>query len=117
MGVTGMLGHTLTRDFASHENLKVHATARNRESLSRWFAPELLQRIPNLDLCGLFHVSSAPISKFDLLRPVAESYGKDIGIDPYDDFHCDRSLGNATGYSPPSWPEMITRRGWTRQHL
>lgn len=68
--------------------------------------------IPNKELSGLYQVSSAPISKYDLLRLVAERYGKRIEIEAYDGFHCDRSLDStrfrkATGYMPPSWPEMI----------
>lgn len=68
--------------------------------------------IPNKELSGLYQVSSAPISKYDLLRLVAERYGKRIEIEPYDGFHCDRSLDSTrfrktTGYVPPSWPDMI----------
>jgi dTDP-4-dehydrorhamnose reductase len=68
--------------------------------------------IPNKELSGLYQVSSAPISKYELLRLVAERYDKRIEIEAYDGFHCDRSLDStrfrkATGYIPPSWPEMI----------
>jgi dTDP-4-dehydrorhamnose reductase len=68
--------------------------------------------ISNKELSGLYQVSSAPISKYDLLRLVAERYGKRIEIEAYDGFHCDRSLDSSrfrklTGYAPPSWPEMI----------
>lgn len=68
--------------------------------------------IPNKGLSGLYQVSSAPISKYDLLRLVADRYGKRIEIEAYDGFRCDRSLDStrfrkATGYVPPSWPEMI----------
>lgn len=68
--------------------------------------------IPNKELSGLYQVSSTPISKYDLLRLVADCYGKQIEIEPDDNFHCDRSLDSSrfrrtTGYTPPSWPEMI----------
>jgi dTDP-4-dehydrorhamnose reductase len=68
--------------------------------------------IPNSDLNGLYHVSSEPISKYDLLKLVAEQYGKWIELVPYEGFQCDRSLDSSrfrriTGYTPPSWPEMI----------
>lgn len=68
--------------------------------------------IPDAKLAGVYQVSSEPISKYDLLRLVAERYGKQIEIAPYDDFVCDRSLDSnrfraVTGYTPPSWPEMI----------
>lgn len=68
--------------------------------------------VPNDDLTGIYHVSSDPISKCDLLRLVAERYGKHIEIEPYDDFFMERSLDSTvfrkwTGYNPPSWPELI----------
>ncbi len=68
--------------------------------------------IPNEGISGLYHVSSDPISKYDLLKLVAKRYEKKIEIERYDDFHCDRSLDSsrfrgATGYKPPSWPELI----------
>jgi dTDP-4-dehydrorhamnose reductase len=65
------------------------------------------------ELTGLYHVSSAPISKFDLLVRLREALGwKDITIDPDDQFYCDRSLIGAhfsttTGWMPPSWDDMI----------
>lgn len=79
--------------------------------------------IPNKELTGLYQVSSAPISKHDLLRLVAERYEKRIEIEPYDEFYCDRSLDSSrfrriTGYAPPSWPEMIKemRRDYQEHH-
>ncbi|ACM19816.1 UDP-2-acetamido-2,6-dideoxy-beta-L-arabino-hexopyranos-4-ulose 3-epimerase and UDP-2-acetamido-2,6-dideoxy-beta-L-lyxo-hexopyranos-4-ulose 4-(Re)-reductase, putative [Geotalea daltonii FRC-32] len=68
--------------------------------------------IPNPQLNGLYQVSSEPISKYELLQLVAKQYNKDIQIRPFHDFHCDRSLDssrfrNITGYTPPSWSEMV----------
>lgn len=68
--------------------------------------------MPQTTLSGLYHVSSEPISKFNLLQLVAKKYRKSIDIEPYDDLVLDRSLKSArfrtmTGYSPPSWPDMI----------
>lgn len=68
--------------------------------------------IPCPDLSGVYHVAAAPISKYDLLRLVAEVYGKSIEIAPDDQFVIDRSLnadrfGQATGYVAPAWPELI----------
>lgn len=70
--------------------------------------------VPDRSLSGLYHVSSEPISKFDLLTLVAEIYGKDIVIEPSDQLIIDRSLDStmfreATGYTPPSWPELVRR--------
>ncbi|MGI8813669.1 MAG: dTDP-4-dehydrorhamnose reductase family protein [Pyrinomonadaceae bacterium] len=65
-------------------------------------------------LSGLYHVSSHPISKYDLLVLIRESFGKDIEIERFEDFHIDRSLDSsrfrvATGFTPDSWPNMIER--------
>lgn len=70
--------------------------------------------IPNTDLTGIYHVSSNPVSKYDLLKLVAEKYNKTIGIEPYDSFVQDRSLDSAvfrklSGYSPPDWHELIDK--------
>ena len=67
---------------------------------------------PRSDLSGLYHVSSDPISKFDLLRIVAKVYGKQIEIKPDDTVRIDRSLDSArfrsaTGYVPPAWPALV----------
>lgn len=69
--------------------------------------------LPNPELRGVYHVSSAPISKYDLLRLTAKQYSKKIEIEPYDDFAQDRSLDSTlfrskTGYCPPSWEELIS---------
>ena len=68
--------------------------------------------LPNPELNGVYHVSSAPISKYELLRLVAKQYGKEIEIEPDDDFVQDRSLDStifrkATGYQPPSWDILV----------
>lgn len=68
--------------------------------------------IPNKKLNGLYHLSSNQISKHDLLRLVAKYYNKNIIIEPYSDFHCDRSLDSSrfraeTGYSPPPWEKLV----------
>jgi len=70
--------------------------------------------LPNPELAGVCHVSSDPISKYDLLKLVAKKYGKKIEIEPYDDFRQDRSLDSSlfrrlTGYMPPSWPELVDK--------
>jgi len=61
---------------------------------------------------GLYHVSSAPISKFDLLSLIKKRLGLAIEITPYDDFRCDRSLDSRRfqsefGYRAPAWAEMV----------
>jgi dTDP-4-dehydrorhamnose reductase len=68
--------------------------------------------IPRSELHGLYHVAARPIAKFDLLRLVADVYGKSIEIVPVDSPVIDRSLNaerfrGATGYVVPQWPELI----------
>ncbi len=68
--------------------------------------------LPIPDINGIYHISSTPISKFDLLGLIAEKYGKKIDIEPYEDFVQDRSLKSdrfhaLTDYVSPAWPELI----------
>jgi dTDP-4-dehydrorhamnose reductase len=68
--------------------------------------------IPAADLSGLYHVSSAPISKYDLLRGVAHEYGHSIEIVSDGELVIDRSLDSSrfrerTGYVAPAWQEML----------
>lgn len=68
--------------------------------------------IPNNDLRGLYHVAGQAISKYDLLKLISEIYGKSIEIIKDEKFIIDRSLNAekfqaATGYIPPTWPELI----------
>lgn len=68
--------------------------------------------IPNKDLHGLYHVAGEPISKYDLLKLIAEVYGKSIELIKDEKFIIDRSLNSgkfhaATGYTPPEWPDLI----------
>ena len=68
--------------------------------------------IPAADLSGLYHVSSAPISKYDVLRGVAREYGHSIEIVPDGELVIDRSLDSSrfrerTGYVAPAWQEML----------
>ena len=66
----------------------------------------------NNSLNGIIHISSLPISKFDLLNLVSRIYKKSIIISPDDNLIIDRSLNSRkfikqTGYIPPSWETMI----------
>lgn len=68
--------------------------------------------LPRPDLSGLYHVAAAPITKHDLLKLVADVYGKTIEIWPDDAVAIDRSLNadrfrEATGYVAPPWPQLV----------
>ncbi|MBC7910394.1 MAG: SDR family oxidoreductase [Pyrinomonadaceae bacterium] len=71
---------------------------------------DVMLRHPNLS--GLYHVSSEPIDKYELLCLIRDAYAVEIEIEPDADFKIDRSLDSArfreaTGFRPRSWPEMI----------
>jgi len=68
--------------------------------------------LPNKELFGVYHVSSDPVSKYDLLKLVAERYGMKIEINRDEEFSLNRSLDSTrfksiTAYRSPSWPELI----------
>ena len=65
------------------------------------------------DASGIYHVSSEPISKFDLLLLIKEGLKLPIEIIPDESFACDRSLDSSKfrqefNYNPPSWEEMVS---------
>lgn len=66
------------------------------------------------ELHGLYHVSSRPISKYNLLKLVARVFGKEITINPDDRLIIDRSLDSTrfqevTGFVAPDWEQMIEK--------
>lgn len=68
--------------------------------------------LPHAELHGVYHVSSAPISKLDLLSLVRDEYGLATKIDRDESLVIDRSLDSsrfmaATGYKPPDWPTLV----------
>jgi dTDP-4-dehydrorhamnose reductase len=72
----------------------------------------IIENHPTLE--GLYHVSSQPINKHDLLNLIKKFYRLEIEIEPFDDFQIDRSLDStkfrrATGFEPSDWSDMIER--------
>jgi len=66
------------------------------------------------DISGLYHISSDPISKYDLLKIISLKYRKKIEIMPSSELRINRSLNNdkffkATGYKAPPWGELIEK--------
>jgi dTDP-4-dehydrorhamnose reductase len=65
------------------------------------------------ELSGLWHLSSSPIDKYDLLARLSERLGRaDLEIVPDDELVCDRSLDSRalqrkTTYRVPSWDVML----------
>ena len=68
--------------------------------------------LPRPQMHGLYHVSAEPIAKYELLRLVAQAYGRTNEITPDDKLVINRSLDSSrfrqlTGYVPPAWPELV----------
>lgn len=68
--------------------------------------------IPNEGIEGLYHLSSEPISKYELLKLIAKKYNKSIEIVPSAEVDEDRSLDssrfrNISGYIPPKWDRLV----------
>jgi dTDP-4-dehydrorhamnose reductase len=66
------------------------------------------------DVDGLWHVSTDPISKYDLLTSLDAELGWDIEIEPRDVPAVDRSLDSTrfrdrTGWAPRPWTETVAR--------
>ena len=117
---TSIIGHELNSKYGLIDwflSQDGHTKGFTKAIFSGFPAVELMRIIaeyviPNRALSGLYHLSAEPISKYELLELVAERYGKEIEIEPYDDFCLDRSLASTrfselTGYKPPSWPELV----------
>lgn len=61
---------------------------------------------------GLYHISTEPISKHDLLTKINTAFDLGITIVPDDEFKCNRSLDSSRfqttfGYRPPDWDSMV----------
>jgi dTDP-4-dehydrorhamnose reductase len=70
----------------------------------------LLTKFP--DASGLYHVSSAPIDKYSLLKLFQERFHRPLTIEADDSMVIDRSLDSSRfrrdfGYLPPDWPAMV----------
>ncbi|MDO9012234.1 MAG: SDR family oxidoreductase [Gallionella sp.] len=68
--------------------------------------------IPAKQLTGLYHVAAEPINKFELLKLIADVYGKRIEIMADEKLVIDRSLNGdkfrtETGYIAPDWRKLI----------
>ena len=81
----------------------------NYKNIYYWFRVLL----NHTNLCSLYHISSNPISKYELLNTLKNKINKkDINVKIDDTFICDRSLDSSkfrslTKYVPPSWDAML----------
>ena len=108
-------GHGLIEWFYSQRGLSTKGfrraiyTGLTTLEMSRVIAT-VLESHPTLE--GVWHVSSAPINKFDLLCKVNALAGLNAVLEPQDEFFCDRSLDSGrfqkqTGYRAPDWDTML----------
>jgi dTDP-4-dehydrorhamnose reductase len=71
---------------------------------------EIIGRHPTLH--GVYHVASQPISKYDLLRKLNQTYGAGVEIEPSEDVRIDRTLDGSlfvktTGLLARGWDDML----------
>lgn len=81
-------------------------------SIARILEDYVLERLMKGEISGLYHLSSDPISKYELLGKVARVYGKDITIEKDEAFVIDRSLNSdlfrkTFNFRPKPWDELI----------
>jgi dTDP-4-dehydrorhamnose reductase len=122
---------TLRTSIIGHELDSAHSLVdwflSNREGTVKGYANAIYSGFPTVvfaaiidnlirnypQLSGLYHVSSEPINKYDLLTLVNEAYAANVTIERDEDFKIDRSLDSTrfrkeTGFSPDGWGEMIS---------
>ncbi|MBD2178837.1 SDR family oxidoreductase [Pseudanabaena sp. FACHB-1998] len=73
---------------------------------------KIILEYPNLE--GVWHISSDPTTKYQLLNMINQAFTLGITIEKDESFICDRSLNSQkfrdlTGFIPPSWEEMISQ--------
>ncbi len=71
---------------------------------------DLLVNHKNLE--GIYHLSSEPINKFELLKLIKSAYKADIEIEPFEEYKINRSLDSTKlrreiGFEPMSWEKMV----------
>jgi dTDP-4-dehydrorhamnose reductase len=119
---TSIIGLELVRDASLVEwYLAQRGTIRgfDRAIYSGFTTAEMTRIIERLlvrhgDLSGVWHVASAPISKYSLLSQLTAMLRRtDIVVERDDSVICDRSLDGSrfaarTGYRAPPWEAMLT---------
>jgi dTDP-4-dehydrorhamnose reductase len=73
---------------------------------------DILEQKPALT--GLWHISSEPITKYELLLLLRKAYGKAVEIEPCPEVQIDRSLVSdrfraTLGFRPAAWEQMVER--------
>ncbi|MFA5532000.1 MAG: SDR family oxidoreductase [Candidatus Shapirobacteria bacterium] len=117
---TSIIGHELNSKialldwFLSQENtVKGYKKAIFSGFTTLEFAKLLAEKIiPDETLNGLYQISVDPISKYDLLKIIADVYKKNIKIVVDETVKIDRSLNSdilrqKINYQPPKWKDLV----------
>ena len=110
-------GHSLVEWFLSNRGKRVRGFS---NAIYSGFPTVVLADIindlilPRTEIRGLYHVSSDPINKFELVSLLNEKFGAEATIERYDDFRIDRSLNSDrfradTEFKPMRWAEMVDK--------
>lgn len=70
----------------------------------------IIMQFPTLS--GLYNLSSEPIAKYELLQIINNVYNQEITVQPYPEFHCNRSLDSSsyrkkTSFMSVKWVPMV----------
>lgn len=120
---TSMIGRELTRTagllewFLSQRSKTVQGY--KNAVFTGFITSELASILANIvanhhGLQGLYHISSHPINKYDLLYMIKTALDLEITIEEYEGVLIDRSLNSSKlreilDYDPPTWEDMIQR--------
>jgi len=137
-GRTKLLGEVYSNDCLTIRTSMIGRELRGQQGLLEWFLSQKGKRVPGFkravfsglttqalaeviatvivdhpELNGLWNVASTPISKFDLLTLLRQTYRLAVEIEADENFICDRSLDGsaflkASRIKSPSWHEMVT---------
>ena len=108
-GAHGLVGWFLSQSGRVHGYTRAVFSGLPTVELARVIRDYVL---PRPAMRGVYHVSSEPISKHDLLQLIAMEYRRENEIVRDDRVVIDRSLDSSrfrqlTGYSPPAWRELV----------
>jgi len=118
---TSLIGHEMVKPthgllewfLAQHTKINGYSQAIFSGLTTPEFAKVLMDVvIPGNFPAGIYHVSGEPVSKYELLRLIADIYQKKIRIEPATELIVDRTLdgtlfNNLTGYKAPGWKTLI----------